>query len=46
LAICPSFGTGIGDRVDLFTCPNQVLSRLVDYKKMQKIVFLAKNCSK
>jgi hypothetical protein len=46
LDICASFETGIDDLADFFPCQNQVLSRLVDDKKMQKIVFEAKNCSK
>jgi hypothetical protein len=42
LDICASFGTGIDDLADFFPGQNQVLSRLVDDKKMKKIVFEAK----
>jgi hypothetical protein len=43
LDICTSFETGIANLADFFPCQNHVLSRLVDDKKLQKIVFEAKN---
>jgi hypothetical protein len=45
LDICAPFGTGIDDLADFVQCQNQVLSRLVNDQKMQKIFFEAKNSS-
>jgi hypothetical protein len=45
LDICAPFGTGIDDLADFDPCQNQVLSRLVNDQKIQKIFFEAKNSS-